>query len=192
MFESLEVLDRSMLLWVNSLHHPVLDVIMWYFSKTWMTVLVVIIFAFAALRTRGIKNAVLILIGCAVFSGIADLSTNLIKHGVKRYRPTHNLEIKNKLHVVHDYYGGQYGFYSGHAANTFTVATFIILSLAWLNRIYKVLLLLYTVTVVYSRMYLGVHYPSDVLAGSIYGILVGWMGYQVMHRFFKEDEKIPV
>ena len=190
MFESLESLDRTLLLKINSTHSPLLDVIMWYASKTWPTVLIVLIVAYFVYRKFKFKRAMEFILGCALVAAAADLTSNTVKHGMKRFRPTHNLEIREKVRLVNNYQGGKYGFFSGHASTTFGVVTFIVLCANWLRRRYTYLLALYAFLVVYSRMYLGVHYPSDIFFGIITGILFGWLGFIVMNTFFmKLDEQ---
>src|SRR3954466_14828529 len=125
MFESLETLDRALLLKINSLHTPLLDEFMWFMSETWPTILIVFAVAYAFHRKFSAKKAVEFLVGCAIVFACTDLSSNAFKHGVKRFRPTHNTEIGEQIHLVNDYKGGDYGFFSGHAANTVGVITFI-------------------------------------------------------------------
>lgn len=184
MIENLEMMDRSLLLAINTMHTPLLDTFMWYISKTWPTVFVVLAVAFAFYKKYSAKKAVEFLVGCALIFACTDMSSNLIKHGVKRYRPTHNLEIREQVHVVNDYHGGKYSFVSGHAANTFGTITFIFLCIHWVQRRYKVWLFLLPVVVCYSRMYLGVHYPSDILCGTAIGLLFGIIGYYLMNLYF--------
>lgn len=189
MIESLELFDRWLLLAINAFHTPLMDTFMWYISKTWPTIAVVLAVAFAFYKKYSPKKMMEFLVGCAIVFACTDLSSNLIKHGVKRYRPTHNLEIKTQVHVINDYHGGQYGFVSGHAANTFGAITFIYLCIHWLQRKYKIWLFLLPVVVCYSRMYLGVHYPSDILCGTLIGIFFGMLVYRIMNtHFLKLDE----
>ena len=89
-----------------------------------------------------------------------------------RYRPSHNLNLQGLVHSVNGYTGGLYGFVSSHAANSFGIAIFTALFLK--NRWYWNLILLWAVLVSYSRIYLGVHYPSDVLSGAFLGAF--WAG----------------
>jgi len=163
---------------------------MWYMSETWPTIIIILAVAFAFYKKFSAKKAIEFLLGCAIVFACADLSSNLIKHQVKRYRPTHNLEIKEQIHIVRDYHGGKYTFFSGHSANTFGVITFIFFCLTWVRARYRVLIFLYSLVVVYSRMYLGVHYPSDVFVGMVDGILFATLTYYIMNTyFFKANEQ---
>jgi undecaprenyl-diphosphatase len=184
MFEALEKLDQSFFLHINSFRSPFLDTLMWYLSETWPTVLIVIAVAFWFYRKFSAKKALEFVLGCAIVVACADFSTNMIKHQVKRYRPTHNLVLKEKVQTLNNYVGGKYGFFSGHAANTFGVITFIFLCLKWLRVRQRILFYIYPLLVVYSRMYLGVHYPSDLFVGMLNGLLWGSIVFLVVDKHF--------
>src|SRR5688572_1515760 len=118
MLQWLNQLDRDVLLAINNMHHPYLDEVMWFFSLSWPVYLFVLLFAYGFYRRYQLKKAIEFLLGCAMVVACTDVTTNLVKHNVKRFRPTHNLEISQRLHLVNDYQGGKYGFFSAHAANT--------------------------------------------------------------------------
>ncbi len=184
MFQTLELLDRALLLKINAMHTPFLDGMMWFMSKTWPTILIIFTVAFFFYKKYSAKKAVEFVLGCAIVFACTDLSTNAIKHTVKRYRPTHNLEIREKIHIVNDYHGGKYGFFSAHASNNFGIMMFIFLCVHWVPKKYRLFFFAYPLLVVYSRMYLGVHYPSDILIGTLSGFLFGWLVYRIMNRYF--------
>lgn len=178
------MLDRALFLKINALHSPLSDQFMWLMSQSWHTYVLVIAVAFAFYKKYAVKKMLEFLLGCAIVVACADMSSNVFKYGVQRYRPTHNLEIKHQVHTVNNYSGGTYGFFSAHTANTFGVVTFMFMSINWWRRRYKFLLYLYPLTVGYSRIYLGVHYPGDVLAGILDGVLLGLFVYYIMNTFF--------
>ena len=114
-------------------------------------------------------------------AGLSDYVTSgILKKLICRPRPTHS-ELAGYLHLVNGYTGGKYGFPSSHAANTFAVATcflMIIRNLTAVRLLYgtmTVLMVLYVAINCYSRMYLGVHYPLDILTGGAIGLLFGWL-----------------
>lgn len=166
------------------MHTPFMDGMMWFMSYTWPTIAIIFATAFIFYKKYSLKKAAEFVLGCAIVFACCDFSSNVIKHSVKRYRPTHNLEIKDKIHVVNDYHGGTYTFFSGHAANTFGIITYIFFCIHWLNKKYRLYFFVYPLVVVYSRMYLGVHYPSDILTGTITGLFFGWLVYRIMNRYF--------
>lgn len=188
MIDSLKMLDRNLLLKINSLHTPLMDTFMWLMSESWHTYFLVAAIAFAVYKkhagNRAPRKVLEFLLGCAMVVACADMSTNVIKHSVKRYRPTHNIEIQSQVHVVKDYRGGKYGFFSSHSANAFGLITFIFFSITWIHTKFKLLLFLYPLAIAYSRMYLGVHYPSDVFVGMISGLFFGTLIYYITNTYF--------
>lgn len=173
--------DADILLWINSHHAAWADTLMWYISQavTWVPLYVVLIASLC--YRRGWRQALWIVLTIGLAVGLSDyISSGIIKHAVCRLRPTHNPDLAPLLHLVRGYVGGMYGFVSSHAANTMAVAT--VYSLVRKNRWVSIGLYTWVALNCYSRMYLGVHYPGDILGGIMVGGLVAWMAYWVLHR----------
>lgn len=126
------------------------------------------------------KTFFLLCLGVIICVGLADFTTSgIMKPYFKRLRPSHNPELQSKIHLVKDfegqiYKGGKYGFASSHASNTFALLTWIMLCMrnVW-TRNYKIFVgfwVFWAVLVSYTRIYLGVHYPADILVGAMVGI----------------------
>jgi undecaprenyl-diphosphatase len=131
------------------------------------------------LRDRPLKEALLILFGMALCILLADqISSTFIKPWVARLRPTHDPELMFQIRYITGR-AGQYGFVSSHAANTFAVATFM--SLVFRHRLTTLCLFLWAAIVGYSRIYLGVHFPLDVVCGGLLGVVVGGVVYFLLH-----------
>jgi len=128
------------------------------------------------------------LLGVGVLILISDqLSVHAFKEVFQRYRPCHNLEIMTQVHLIDGRCGGKFGFISSHASNCFALAVFVGLLLKPNYKFILPALLFWAALVGYSRIYVGVHYPLDILAGAIFGGIVGWIVYKIFekvnHRF---------
>lgn len=184
MIETLEHIDRSIFFAINGHHSRFLDVVMDCISSVMIWIPFYALMAWLLYKSLG--NKIVMALLCAGFMVLcADQSANLIKNSIKRYRPSHNLELTAKIHLVNDYKGGQYGFVSGHAANTFALAFFLVFLFRDKKNWFRLLILFWACLVSYSRIYLGVHYPSDIAGGALLG---GFWAY-VFSLIYKKLEK---
>jgi undecaprenyl-diphosphatase len=181
---SLKFLDKFLLLKINSWHNEFLDVLMWYLSETYVVLPFLFLILFFYHKRYQVKNTSALLLCIGIVIACTDMSSNIVKHSVKRYRPTHNLEIKDQIHIVNDYRGGKYGFFSGHAANMVGVTTFLFLATSWIRKRIRFLFFSLPLLVIYSRMYLGAHYPSDVFIGAIDGMVFGYLVFLIFRKYF--------
>ncbi|PIY11627.1 MAG: phosphatase PAP2 family protein [Flexibacter sp. CG_4_10_14_3_um_filter_32_15] len=183
--EKLDQLDKQLLLFLNELHHPFMDDLMWYISLkyTWIPLYLGLIFLLYKLF--GIKHFWKIIVGILISVALADqFASGFCKPFFERFRPSHNPELENLVHILREYRGGKYGFISSHASTTFSIAFFVFLALKRFTKINWVKVLRYgflfwAVLVAYSRVYLGVHYVGDILAGATAGILIAWFVFWI-------------
>ena len=171
-------IDAEALLAVNGMYSSFQDALWWMVSAKWSSALLVLSLLWILIH-KNRRHALLVLAMVALAVLLADqVSSGLIKHLVERLRPTHDPSLENAVHIVNGYRGGMYGFVSSHAANFFAIATLV--SFIMRHRLIVMALYGWGLAQCYSRMYLGVHYPGDILGGIIVGVLAGWLVWRLM------------
>lgn len=138
---------------------------------------------FLYFRQTSLKSFLMLLAFVALLILVTDQVTNLFKSGFERLRPCYEPSLKDMVRLVKPSCGGRYGYFSGHASNSFALAVFF-------SSIFRVkysrlpfLLVFIAFLVAYSRIYIGVHYPLDVVSGMAFGSLVGMVFYLIWRRF---------
>ena len=178
MLDYLNDIDTDVLLAVNGLHDAFQDALWWMVSAKWSSLLIFLALIWVLLHQNR-RHTLLALAMLVLAFLLADqVSSGLIKQLVERLRPTHNPALGDAVHIVNGYRGGMYGFVSSHAANSFAAATFIALLLR--NRAVTIGMTVWALLQCYSRVYLGVHYPGDILGGMAVGMLSGWLVWLLM------------
>ena len=184
MIDYLNTLDTSFFLSINGFHNSFFDAVMVFISGKLSWLPLYIFLLYLIIRQYKWKSLlVLAFIGLLILAA-DQLSVHAFKNTFQRLRPCHNEEFKLIVHTVKGC-GGQFGFVSSHAANSFALLVFISLLL---KRFYKWLapaLLVWGILIAYSRVYLGVHYPGDVLGGALLGAGIGW----VIFLIYQQAEK---
>lgn len=162
-------LDTSIFLFLNGLHTSWLDMFMYYVSQVWIWV-PLYLFVVVCFIKKWKKEAIWIILTLVLCVVLTDQITNLIKYGVGRVRPSREPLLEGLVYHVKNYKGGGFSFVSGHASNVFGFA--FLSSLIWKNRAYSWFIFIWAIVVSYSRIYLGVHYPLDILCGTLLGLSV--------------------
>jgi undecaprenyl-diphosphatase len=191
MISQLNSWDEQLVLWVNAQHNGFLDQLMWGLSSKWLIlpILLGLIFTLLKQQRNGKEIGMLLLFGTLMVIACDVISTQLFKEVFHRFRPSHNVDIADQLHyhLFSDgspYLGGKYGFVSSHAANFAGFAVFFwpFFHKSWM----KALIVSIVLLVMYSRIYLGVHYFTDVFVGALLGMFIAYVLRRfVLSRFVK-------
>ena len=183
----LEEIDHKIVIAINGCNHPMLDQIMWVISSkvVWIPFYLLLIYlAYIKLNYKRVLLFTLIAILSVILSDL--ISTYCFKEVFQRYRPSHNLLLYNKLHFYQNkpgefYRGGLYGFISSHAANFFAISVFVGLALKKFYPKLIYILLFIASIVCLSRVYLGVHYFSDIFVGGIVGSVISYLFFKFVY-----------
>lgn len=170
--DSLVRIDSDLLLAINGLHSRFFDFFMPVCTDKLVWIPLYLSLLYVLFRNMSFKTAMFCLVCIALAAGLADvISSKALRFAVMRLRPS-NLEneLHNLVHIVDGYRGGRYGFPSSHAANTFSLAVFMVC--LYRCRVISFFMVFWALLNCYTRLYLGVHYPGDILAGAVLGTLL--------------------
>jgi undecaprenyl-diphosphatase len=175
MIEELKAIDEKLFIWLNSFHADWLDPIVFQMTETitWIPFYAILIYFIYRADHKGIWW---VLAGAAITILLSDqVTSGFMKPFFERLRPCHEERLEG---TIHNYgrCGGLFGFASSHAANTFAIATFLNVKLRG-KLPYLKWLFLWAFIVSYTRIYLGVHYPFDILSGAVVGAAAGWISW---------------
>lgn len=187
-------LDKTLTLWLNFDGGAVMDRIMWIASGklTWLPLYLLLIYVLW--RRFGWKYMLIVLAAAVVGVVVSDQICNYFKHTFQMMRPTHDGTISDLVHTVVSprnrlpYVGGLYGTVSAHAATVTTIAA--VIGHAIKNRWYKIIIPVWVLTVCYSRIYLGVHFLSQIIFGVVLGLLTAYLLNRLLVRYF-DRYKLP-
>lgn len=176
--------DQELFLYLNNLGDRRFDNFWLMVSETWIWVPLYVIFLYLLYKQYKLKNLLYILVFIALGVTVSDQLSGIFKYGIARLRPCHEPGLEDLMREVKC--GGQFGFYSAHASNTFFIATFMSIMLRNKLKFLPWILFAWAAMVSYSRIYLGVHYPADILMGAAMGFFIGGffatLSLKVIHK----------
>lgn len=182
--------DRGLLTTINFDGPTGYDFFWAIYSDKWTWIPFILVIVYCLLRPGNWKHRLLIIGSVALLFLLSDfVVSSFIKNVICRPRPSHDPAVMSLLSYVNDYRGGAYGFPSNHASNGFATATF--LALLFRNRWVTLSAFLWAVGSCYSRMYLGVHYPTDILCGALLGTLFAFLVFILYKKAAKRLALLP-
>ncbi len=175
MLDALLQLDQKLFLYLNGLGSPAWDGFWMAVTNKFTAIPLYFLLLVVSYRFFGLKKTLWLCLAIALMITVTDQLSNFFKLGVQRLRPCHELSLQPAMRLVKGYCGGKFGYYSAHASNSMAVAFFFTVLLGKNYRLAGPLLILWALAVAYSRIYIGVHYPLDVVSGALAGLLIGWL-----------------
>jgi undecaprenyl-diphosphatase len=180
MIEKIIALDKQVLVYLNSFGSTTFDALWLVITKqiNWSPFFVLL--GFLIYRKRGAKNLLIVVLFVSILLWIGNESVEFCKNYFQRLRPCNDPEIIGIIRIVHQ--SNTFSFFSGHAANSMASMTFLFFILRK-NYNFAALIFLYPLIFAYSRIYLGVHFPIDILTGYTFGIILGSIFYKLYNYF---------
>lgn len=180
MIDYLINLDTELFIALNSMRCELCDFLMWWASSRVIWIPLYLLLLYMIRKKYGSSFWILIIV-ITLMILTTDQLGNIFKNGFARLRPTHQPELEGIVNYLREYKGGLYSFFSGHSANAFAVAVFTIRMKPNVKhrKIFNGGLLIWAAIVAYSRIYLGVHYPGDIIVGAMIGSIVAYL-YSIM------------
>lgn len=190
MLDELLKYDTELFLFLNNLGNTSWDGFWRFVTEKWSSIPLYAFLLYLVFKQYGWKGTLVIIVCVALMITATDQIASLFKYGIKRPRPCKVEELQPLMRYVADGCG-RFGYFSAHAASSMAAAVFLGLSLQKWYKYLPFLLLVWAVITGYSRIYLGVHYPLDVISGMAFGGLTGWLFYIIQkwgQRKFKTQK----
>ncbi|MEB8329668.1 phosphatase PAP2 family protein [Flavobacteriaceae bacterium KMM 6897] len=175
-------LDKEIFLFLNSMGSTAWDGFWLFMTNKFSSIPLYLFLLITIYRYFGLKKTLLILVTVALLITVTDQLANFFKYGVQRLRPCHDPELNGMVRLVKSSCGGKFGYFSAHAANSFALAFFFTRLLVFKYKYIGFFLFFWATIVAYSRIYVGVHFPLDILTGLGIGLFLSWL-FTKLHIF---------
>lgn len=179
MLEKIINIDKEVFVFLNGLGSPTFDTLWLYITKQLYWTPFFLLLAFLLQKKIGWKHLGIVMLFMALLLWIGNETVEFCKDTFQRLRPCNDPEIKDSIRIVHQ--SDTFSFFSGHAANSLSSMTFLYFILRKYYK-YAYLIFLYPLIFAYSRIYLGVHFPGDIITGYVFGITLGYLFYRIFRR----------
>ncbi len=178
--DTLLQLDRELFLFLNGFHSPLWDNFFWIHTSVIIWVPFYLSLLYVIFKEQGKWGFITILAIVLLVVLCDQISSTVLKDSIQRLRPSREPSLQGVVHLVNNKTSGMYGFVSGHATNSFGLALFTSLLIRF--RWYTVFIMIWAAANSYSRIYMGVHYPGDIIGGTILGLSLGWLVYRLLKK----------
>jgi undecaprenyl-diphosphatase len=178
--------DIELFIYLNNLGSVQWDGFWLFVTNKFTSIPLYIFLLFLTYKKFGLKKMFIVVLFAVLLIVLSDQTSNIFKYSFKRLRPCHNDDISSIIRIVREGCGGLYGYFSGHAINSMGIAIFFGLLLKNSYKYLFPILIFWAILIGYSRIYVGVHYPLDVLTGMLFGILYGTLFNKLLIYFLKK------
>lgn len=175
MLEELVQLDREVFIFLNNLGSSEWDGFWMFLTNKWSAIPLYLFLLILSFKQYGAKKLIFLVVSVVLLITVTDQLSNFFKYGVQRLRPCYDPEISEVMRLVKGYCGGRFSYFSAHAANTSALAVFFAILFSSNYKFVGIFLIVWAALVSYSRIYIGVHFPLDIITGMTVGGLFGWL-----------------
>lgn len=190
MLDSLIHKDIELLIYLNNLGSLQWDGFWLFITNKYSAIPLYLVLLYFTYKYYGLKRTFIAVLFVVLLITVSDQTCNLFKYGFKRLRPCHDENVSQFIRMVKDSCGGLYGYFSAHAANSMSIAVFFGLLLKRKNNYLFPILIIWALAAAYSRIYIGVHYPLDVITGVLLGVIYGTLFYKLYKLFLQKFIKL--
>lgn len=175
MLEELVQYDKELFLWLNNMGNTTWDGFWMFVTNKLSSIPIYLGLLILSYKKLGLKKTILLLVTIALLITVTDQLSNFFKYGVQRLRPCYDSDVNSLMRLVKNSCGGKFGYFSAHAANASAVAFFFVFLFGKQVKYLGNALIIWALVVAYSRVYIGVHFPLDVITGLLIGLIMSWL-----------------